>query len=96
MMLNFCRKFLTNGVNTPLRHFSLRQTNQHLAPSTLFMHTNFDSIIQPCQILEETDAAAGAVWCIQTYDRKLLKMKKHKRQKRKKEMLTKLKWSGKI
>ncbi len=34
--------------------------------------------------------------CIQTYDRKILKMKKHKRQKRKKAMLTKLKWSGKL
>lgn len=37
------------------------------------------------------------VWeCIQTYDRKNLKMKKHQRQKRKKAMLTKLKWSGKL
>ena len=44
----------------------------------------------------EEEGAASPMWCIQTYDRKILKMKKHKRQKRKKEMLTKLKWSGKL
>ena len=44
----------------------------------------------------EENVAGSAMWCIQTYDRKILKMKKHKRQKRKKEMLTKLKWSGKL
>jgi len=46
---------------------------------------------------KEGDDAAMPMWeCIQTYDRKLLKMKKHKRQKRKKMMLTKLKWSDKL
>jgi len=46
--------------------------------------------------VEQDEDSAMPIWCIQTYDRKILKMKKHKRQKRKKEMLTKLKWSGKL
>ena len=46
--------------------------------------------------VDEDEGAAGGLWCIQTYDRKILKMKKHKRQKRKKKMYTKLKWTGKL
>ena len=47
-------------------------------------------------VSEQDEDAASPLWCIQTYDRKILKMKKHKRQKRKKEMYTKLKWTGKL
>ena len=34
--------------------------------------------------------------CIQTYDRKKLKMKKHQRKKLKKKLMVKLRWSGKL
>ena len=48
------------------------------------------------QSFEDGQDAASPLQCIQTYDRKILKMKKHKRQKRKKAMYTILKWSGKL
>ena len=44
----------------------------------------------------EGDFSQESYECIQTYDRKKLKMKKHQRQKLKKQLLTKLKWSGKV
>ena len=49
-------------------------------------------------MLEEQfdEAAVPTYQLIQTYDRKKLKMKKHKRQKRREKMRIKLKWSGKL
>ena len=49
-------------------------------------------------MLEESfdEAAVPTYQLIQTYDRKKLKMKKHKRQKRREKMRIKLKWSGKL
>ena len=50
------------------------------------------------EMVEEAfdEAAVPVYQMIQTYDRKKLKMKKHKRQKRKDAMRIKLKWSGKL
>ena len=50
------------------------------------------------QILEDKfdEAAVPEYQLIQTYDRKKLMMKKHKRKKRKEKMRIKLKWSGKL
>ena len=46
---------------------------------------------------DEYDEASVPVWqSITTMERKKLKMKKHQRAKRKKKMLIKLKWSGKL
>ena len=45
---------------------------------------------------EFDEAAVPTYQMISTFDRKKLKMKKHQRAKRKKKMLVKLKWSGKL
>ena len=46
--------------------------------------------------MEFDEAAVPSYQLISTFERKKLKMKKHKRQKRKELMRIKLKWSGKL
>ena len=63
-------------------------------------HPDLDTIdeydfVNDC-FIEEGDIASQPWECIQTYDRKKLKMKKHRRQKLKKLLYNKLKWIGKI
>ena len=45
---------------------------------------------------EFDEAAVPMYQCIKTFARKKLKMKKHRRQKRRDKMRIKLKWSGKL
>ena len=45
---------------------------------------------------DESSVEPKALWCIKTQKRRDLKMKKHRRAKRKKVMLLKLKAQGKI
>lgn len=63
------------------------------------LHVHQPALYAPT--LPKVEDCAEPFWqeemeCIQTYDRKKLKMKKHQRQKLKKLLWTKLKWSGKV
>ena len=69
---------------------------QQYTPFPMTLITPMKDIEQWEDMTQDEDAADTPWSCIQTYDRKKLKMKKHRRKKRKDLLRTKLKWSGKL
>lgn len=93
MLASLMKRVVMTRPTTQMRQFS---TQMHAYQPIVFpmQMPTVSEVAEVNTVVDSEDAAS--IWCIQTYDRKILKMKKHKRQKRKKEMLTKLKWSGKL